>query len=156
MRSNSRLAILGFAATFLLAGCGGHYGVARVPTIDGLTVARAPGAPNRVAVTAVGTVPSDGWSMVRLRPLNAPTHPPGVVTFELVAKAPRWGAPVTPGERRIAATALAEVPPDTVLIYVLAGVNDDAKAMPGTVAKRRWRRVWRRKPKAMRKKPMTK
>jgi hypothetical protein len=89
--------------------------------------------------------------MVRLRPLYAPTHPPGVLAFELVAKAPRWGAPVTPGERRYSTTTVAEVPPGTDLIYVLAGVNDDAKAMPGTVVKRRWRRVWRRKPKAMKK-----
>jgi hypothetical protein len=154
MRTYGRLALVGFAAALLLGGCGG-YGTARVPTIDGLRVARAPGAPNRVAVTAVATVPSDGWSKVRLRPLYAPTHPPGVVAFELVGKAPRFGTPVRPGDRRVATTALAEVPADTVVIYVLAGVNDDAKAMPGTVAKRRWRRTWRRK-RVTRKKSMTK
>lgn len=150
---NGRAAILGIAAATLLGGCAGPYGTARVPTIDGLKVAQAPGAPNRVAITAVGTVPSDGWSAVRLRPLFAPTHPPGVAAFELVAKAPRWGTPVTPGDRRIATTSVAAVPPGTVLIYVLAGVNDDARAMPGRVVKRRWRRVRRAR---MRKKPMTK
>ncbi|MEQ8700670.1 MAG: hypothetical protein RLT05_29425 [Bauldia litoralis] len=147
MRSHRIAALAGVAAALVLGGCAGHHGLARVPTIDGLTVMRSPGAPNRVAVTAIGTVPSDGWSRIRLRPLHAPTHPPGVAAFELVGTAPVKRAPVIPGDRRYTATALAEVPPNTVLIYVLAGVNDDAKAMPGTVVvKRRWRRTrWRKR-----------
>jgi hypothetical protein len=146
MRSHGRTAYLGLAAALLLGGCAGYHGTARVPTIDGLRVAREPGVPNRIAVTAVGTVPNDGWSKIRLRPLHAPTHPPGVVAFELVGTSPRWRTAVTPGERRYSATALAEVPPGTQLIYVLAGVNDDAKAMPGTAIKRHWRRArWRKR-----------
>lgn len=143
MRSHRITALLGVTAALALGGCGAHSGTSRVPTIDGLTVARSLNAPHRVMVTAIGTVPSDGWSRIHLRPLHAPTHPPGVAAFELVGTAPAKRVPVIPGDRRHTATALAAVPPNTVLIYVLAGVNDDAKVMPGTVKARRWRRMRR-------------
>ena len=147
MQSFRIAALVGLTAALALGGCASHHGTARVPTIDGLVVARSVGAPNRVVVTAIGTVPSDGWSRIRLRPLHAPTHPPGVAAYELVGTAPTRHTPVTPGDRRYTATAQVEVPPDTMLIYVLAGVNDDARTMPGTPAvKRRWRRTrWRKR-----------
>lgn len=84
-----------------------------------------------ISVTAIGTVPADGWSKVRLKPLYEPNHPPGVLALELVALAPPHRKAATAARQEVSATAQVPLPPGTRLIYVMAGVNDDAKTVPG-------------------------
>lgn len=115
---------------FLAGGCAGDR-TARMPALEKLTLARVPGDPAAIRVTATGSVPSTGWSGAILQPVKDPMHPPGVVAFELRATPPEPGSIVELGEREMTAAAIATLPPGTRWVNVTAAVNDETRDVPG-------------------------
>ena len=123
------------AAAAVLGGCATK-GPERMAAVEKLTLAVVPGDPSAVRITATGSVPTAGWSGALLRPVNDPTFPPGVVAFELVAIPPKRGTVVALGARRMTTAAIAQLPPGTQRVNVLAAVNDETADVPGVRVKR--------------------